>query len=87
MVFLEGKPGAKELEELRERVRKDGSEEDVWWPGEVDGEGWDGREVVLSLPNGVGRAKCGAGVVEKVLGMAGTMRGWRSLRACAGLLE
>lgn len=86
-MFLEGKPGAEELEELRERVRKDGSEEDVWCPGEVGGDGSDGTEVVLLLPNGVGRAKCGAGVVEKVLGMAGTMRGWRSLRACAGLME
>ncbi|KAL7410970.1 hypothetical protein BDY24DRAFT_417565 [Mrakia frigida] len=83
VVFLEKLPGQEELEELRERVRKDGSEEMVWWPGDVEG----GKEVVLLLPNGVGKAKCGAGVVEKVLGMKGTMRGWRTLRACAGLLE
>lgn len=80
MVFLEKLPGQEKLEELREKVRKDGSEEMVWWPGDVEG----GKEVVLLLPNGVGKAKCGAEVVEKVLGMKATMRGWRTLRLVLG---
>ena len=46
-----------------------------------------GREVYLSYPNGSGRTKLNLAYLERVLGVEGTARNWRTVRRLAELLE
>lgn len=43
----------------------------------------DGREIYLCLPSGMGRTKLTGAYLERSLGVVGTARNWRTVRALA----
>jgi uncharacterized protein (DUF1697 family) len=46
-----------------------------------------GREIYLSYPNGSGRTKLDLSYLERVLGVQGTARNWRTVQRLAEVLE
>ena len=46
-----------------------------------------GRHVYITYPDGIGRSKLTAGVVEKALGSAGTARNWNTVLKLAALTD
>lgn len=74
VVFLSGKPAAKQLKAL---------EDGEYAPDEVAAKG---RDVYCYLPNGSGRANLTNAILEKALGVPGTMRNWRTVTTLADML-
>ena len=46
----------------------------------------DGREVYLSYPNGAGRSRLTLDYLERLLGVGGTVRNWRTVQRLSALL-
>jgi uncharacterized protein (DUF1697 family) len=74
VVFLSDKPPASRLKAL---------EDGEYAPDEVAARG---RDIYCYLPNGSGRANLTNAILEKALGVPGTMRNWRTVTTLADML-
>jgi uncharacterized protein (DUF1697 family) len=74
VTFLSATPTAKQLKAL---------EAGDYAPDEVAAAG---REIYCYLPNGAGRANLSNAVLERALGVPGTMRNWRTVTTLADML-
>jgi uncharacterized protein (DUF1697 family) len=73
VVFLTGEAGAGEVEALRARIK--GPEEVAAGPGCL----------YATYPDGIGRSKLTAAVIERALKLRGTARNWNTVRRMAAL--